>query len=52
MDSLEVLGHVVAVRSGELDWEYIRRWAGTHGTLELLERLVAALPTFDDLVDD
>jgi hypothetical protein len=44
--------NVIAVRSGELDWEYIRRWAGTHGTLELLERLVAALPTLDDLADD
>ncbi len=44
--------NVIAVRSGELDWEYIRRWAGTHGTLELLERLVAALPKLDDLADD
>lgn len=44
--------NVIDVRSGELDWEYIRRWAGAHGTLELLERLVAALPKTDDGLDD
>ena len=32
--------NVLAVREGELDLEYVRRWCGEHGTTATLERLL------------
>jgi len=33
--------NVLAVREGDRDMAYIRRWCGTHGTIAILERLLA-----------
>ena len=35
---------VLAVQSGNLDWDYLRRWCLEHGTLDLLNEIRASLP--------
>lgn len=37
--------NVVAVQRDTLDWKYIHRWCETHGTRELLNGILASLPT-------
>jgi hypothetical protein len=36
--------NVLAVQSGNLDWHYIRHWCQEHGTLDLLNEILASLP--------
>jgi hypothetical protein len=36
--------NILAVRGQELDWVYIRRWCGVHGTLARLEAIQASVP--------
>jgi len=38
------VAQVLAVRSNELDLSYIRHWCDRHGTRELFERLLQAVP--------
>lgn len=42
-DAEDVRG-VLAVQGGRLDMDYIRRWCGQQGTLELLEAQIRSLP--------
>jgi hypothetical protein len=39
----EDIRNILAVRGADLDWEYLRRWAAEHGTLELLEQIRASI---------
>lgn len=36
--------NMIAVRSEELDWAYVRRWCDAHGTLGLLEEIRQSIP--------
>lgn len=36
--------NIIAVRGDELDWNYIRRWCGTHDTLTLLDEIRDSIP--------
>lgn len=42
-DVLDV-SKILAVQSGKLDMPYIRKWCEAHGTLSLLEKLLAEVP--------
>jgi hypothetical protein len=35
---------VIAVQGDRLDWEYIHRWCGQHGTREKLEEIRNSIP--------
>lgn len=43
---------VLAVSGGQLDWDYIQRWASLHGTLELLRQIQASLPNLEGIDDE
>ena len=49
---VEDLKGVLAVSGGQLDWDYINRWAGQHGTLELLQRIQTSMPNLDGIDDE
>lgn len=36
--------NVIAVQAETLDWEYIHRWCGVHGTRELLDEIRSTVP--------
>jgi hypothetical protein len=36
--------NMIAVRGDDLDWNYIRKWCGEHGTLTLLDEIRASIP--------
>lgn len=39
--------NVLAVCGADLDWTYLRHWAGEHGTLDTLEQLLRELPDLE-----
>lgn len=40
----EDVRNMLAVRGDTLDWEYVNRWAESHGTLGLLQQIRASIP--------
>jgi hypothetical protein len=40
----EDIRNILAVRGPELDWTYLRHWAGEHGTLDVLDDIRASVP--------
>ncbi len=40
----EDIRNIIAVRGAELDWAYLRRWSGEHGTLTLLDEIRESVP--------
>jgi hypothetical protein len=36
--------NIIAVKEAEIDWDYVRRWCTTHGTLALLDEIRASIP--------
>lgn len=42
----EDVANVMMVQLDRLDFEYLRKWCGSHGTLDLLEQIRAAIPRY------
>jgi hypothetical protein len=41
---LDDVRNIIAVRSDELDWDYVQRWTSEHGTRELLGQVRGSVP--------